>query len=616
MELSAFAHMAHRNVKVVQPGLVYVIEWQAFATSSSPTSESPSPSLPDKEDHQGEEDANDSTIYVAYVRFHIGLFLSLFIIHYTSYHDWEHFSSIRNLKGPHVGLPKVKERPAPTGDTVPSPVAEEYKPAKERKRAEKERERERKERKREKARVKQKHGPALSAGKGKQKADIEDTETDEEQEQEQEQERGVEPEKLKIKLKLTLNSNNSSSANISESENQNTGNRSTPQRTGLKLRLPPSRSHSAAPSNVSTPPTSHASTTSVSSTTTLSNTPSTSTQSTPMSTPPSTTSTSTSATTTAASVYNQALPHAQPPTHTAAPHLTESHDPTGSPPHRANRSPKRTFDESELEDTHSTTGRVRSRLCGPERGGAVDEEMNSQENRDVTMSTANGIDGEDEVERDGTAEREIEEREVARTLGAESVAAAATSGDGDEDDNEREEDYESDSASSSSLEPSLASTKAPEEGEEEAGTPTTSISNSPSSSSHQIHAQSQSQSPSQDSPTTPVAPVQPLRIPVKSQLPGLPGKAAVTRRQRREAALGVAAAAAVSGEGGEGRRLTRRQRKALGLPKVRRMAGPYDRRGGAGGGKEVNGEGKGEEEEWRRNGTGRVDVRGFRELRI
>lgn len=29
VELSAFAHMTRRNVKVIQPGLVYVIEWDA-----------------------------------------------------------------------------------------------------------------------------------------------------------------------------------------------------------------------------------------------------------------------------------------------------------------------------------------------------------------------------------------------------------------------------------------------------------------------------------------------------------------------------------------------------------------------------------------------------------
>jgi OTU domain-containing protein 3 len=29
MELSAFAHLTRRNIKVIQPGLVYVIEWNA-----------------------------------------------------------------------------------------------------------------------------------------------------------------------------------------------------------------------------------------------------------------------------------------------------------------------------------------------------------------------------------------------------------------------------------------------------------------------------------------------------------------------------------------------------------------------------------------------------------
>lgn len=45
LELSAFAHMTRRNVKVIQPGLVYVIEWNAGGDPSqdSPTS---SPSQP------------------------------------------------------------------------------------------------------------------------------------------------------------------------------------------------------------------------------------------------------------------------------------------------------------------------------------------------------------------------------------------------------------------------------------------------------------------------------------------------------------------------------------------------------------------------------------------
>jgi hypothetical protein len=32
-----------------------------------------------------------------------------------SYHDWEHFSSIRNLRGPHSGLPNVSELSADSG---------------------------------------------------------------------------------------------------------------------------------------------------------------------------------------------------------------------------------------------------------------------------------------------------------------------------------------------------------------------------------------------------------------------------------------------------------------------------------------------------------------------
>ena len=44
--------------------------------------------------------------------------------HSNSYHDWEHFSSIRNLRGPHAGLPNVVESPAPEdSDSPPSPIS-------------------------------------------------------------------------------------------------------------------------------------------------------------------------------------------------------------------------------------------------------------------------------------------------------------------------------------------------------------------------------------------------------------------------------------------------------------------------------------------------------------
>ncbi|KAF9450993.1 hypothetical protein P691DRAFT_809016 [Macrolepiota fuliginosa MF-IS2] len=615
MELSAFAHMARKNVKVVQPGLVYVIEWQAFA--SSPTSDTKPPPFPDKEEdddqlyHQEDdtEDVDSSTIYVAY-------------------HDWEHFSSIRNLKGPHVGLPRVEERPAPAADAGPSPVAEDYKPAKERKKAEKERERERKERKRETARGKAKYNPPAK-GKGKQKASpaaestdsAEDEDEMEDVEEEDPDPEPVEPEKLKIKLKLTLNSN-PSSANISESESTTRSN-STPQRTGLKLRLPPSRSLSVTPSNISTPPTSQASTTSstsVSSTATLPNT----------SAPAPTLSHASSSTssTTETAIFTQALPHAHPPTHTSAPHLTsDSHytsDSTsgaslsGTTSNRTNRSPKRTFDESEIEDVNSGNGRVkaRSRLSGPDRGG---------------VETDASVVGGGEAVVDPERENLSEEQEVMQTLAVASTNRSPSPkhddavGEEDSQDKEREEGYESDSLSTSSS--SLTKDEGVEP--EESGTPTTSLSNSPASSSHQIptssgvdahtiapHEPSHQQ---HDSPTTPIAAsTNRSKLPTKSQPPNLPGKAALARKQKREVALGTAAATAVGAGVGEDRRLTRRQRKTLGLPKVRKMAAPYDRRSANSGAKGGAGKEEREEEggEWKRNGTGRVDVRGFRELRI
>ncbi|KAG1751772.1 hypothetical protein EDB19DRAFT_2000585 [Suillus lakei] len=100
LELSAFAHFARRNVKVIQPGLVYVIEWKAGAESDDQLSsqDNERDTRRKKRQQQRDEIMNDSqesegTIYVAY-------------------HDWEHFSSIRNLRGPHAGLPEVFELPA------------------------------------------------------------------------------------------------------------------------------------------------------------------------------------------------------------------------------------------------------------------------------------------------------------------------------------------------------------------------------------------------------------------------------------------------------------------------------------------------------------------------
>ncbi|KAN0080193.1 hypothetical protein V8E55_009759 [Tylopilus felleus] len=119
LELSAFAHFARRNVKVVQPGLVYVIEWNAEGEviadqSTSPATQADGQLMDARERRRArkqqqqleemsqQEEASD-TVYVAY-------------------HDWEHFSSIRNLRGPHTGLPNVCELPVDSEAIVPSPV--------------------------------------------------------------------------------------------------------------------------------------------------------------------------------------------------------------------------------------------------------------------------------------------------------------------------------------------------------------------------------------------------------------------------------------------------------------------------------------------------------------
>ncbi|KAJ7085395.1 hypothetical protein B0H15DRAFT_374233 [Mycena belliarum] len=158
MELSAFAHLTRRNVKVIQPGLVYVIEWAAGAPLS-PSFASPSagPSTHGRHSRAGslsslsslsqdgsgsngsgsgaagrwrkDKDVDKDPIDVdAPVPAEEGTV-------YVAYHDWEHFSSIRNLKGPHTGLPEVRE--TPPYPYPASPVHVEAKLSKERKKRDK-----------------------------------------------------------------------------------------------------------------------------------------------------------------------------------------------------------------------------------------------------------------------------------------------------------------------------------------------------------------------------------------------------------------------------------------------------------------------------------------------
>ncbi|GAA5814957.1 hypothetical protein MFLAVUS_008460 [Mucor flavus] len=68
MELAAFAKMKEVNIKVYQPGMIYVIN--------------------------GKEEQDDETQV-------------LHIASYTRYHSWEHYSSVRNIDGPYSGPPEI-----------------------------------------------------------------------------------------------------------------------------------------------------------------------------------------------------------------------------------------------------------------------------------------------------------------------------------------------------------------------------------------------------------------------------------------------------------------------------------------------------------------------------
>lgn len=94
LELSAFANLHRRPIKIIQPGMVYVISHEdespgagAEGSSKRTRSKGKSTTLTSEP-----TDSNSSTNPL-----------------YLVYHQWEHYSSVRNLQGPHTGLPRVCE---------------------------------------------------------------------------------------------------------------------------------------------------------------------------------------------------------------------------------------------------------------------------------------------------------------------------------------------------------------------------------------------------------------------------------------------------------------------------------------------------------------------------
>ncbi|KAK1227876.1 hypothetical protein PQX77_009119 [Marasmius sp. AFHP31] len=240
MELSAFAQMTKRNIKVIQPGLVYVIQYdppqpttpKKAATRDKKTTETlsktPSKSnasaaddspprrtrsitkseaaLNDREkrhrrrelqrqkeeeeakrqqdytadSEETEEEGDDDSQMAVDEPQTSGPTI------YVAYHDWEHFSSIRSLRGPHTGIPNVEETPAATSynssssshdsnspfsqassrtsrSSPPDEQEEDLSPAKARKREREKKEREKKERKAAQAKEKASSKPKSSS---------------------------------------------------------------------------------------------------------------------------------------------------------------------------------------------------------------------------------------------------------------------------------------------------------------------------------------------------------------------------------------------------------------------------------------------------------------------
>ncbi|MBW0483056.1 hypothetical protein O181_022771 [Austropuccinia psidii MF-1] len=93
LELSACANLHRRPIKIVQPGMIYVISHE---------DESPSNSRNHKDKNK-----KSSISYSPSFSQSSSSARPLYLV----YHQWEHYSSVRNLDGPHCGLPNVQPRP-------------------------------------------------------------------------------------------------------------------------------------------------------------------------------------------------------------------------------------------------------------------------------------------------------------------------------------------------------------------------------------------------------------------------------------------------------------------------------------------------------------------------
>ncbi|EJT97156.1 cysteine proteinase [Dacryopinax primogenitus] len=109
LELSAFAHRFRRDIKVVQPGLVYVI---SCADIPSPSKSPPSLPRPGEPNEREARRLHREAVREAAEAASLTPQPAVSSTVYVAYHDWEHYSSLRIINGPPAPA-KIRDHPVP-----------------------------------------------------------------------------------------------------------------------------------------------------------------------------------------------------------------------------------------------------------------------------------------------------------------------------------------------------------------------------------------------------------------------------------------------------------------------------------------------------------------------
>lgn len=106
LEIVAFARMTKRRIKVIQAELVYVIGFEDESPDAKASREAKQQHA--RSDSKGKAKEIEEELPDLYI----------------VYHNWEHYSSARNIAGPHAGLPCIVEQQQPMPGAVEDITAE------------------------------------------------------------------------------------------------------------------------------------------------------------------------------------------------------------------------------------------------------------------------------------------------------------------------------------------------------------------------------------------------------------------------------------------------------------------------------------------------------------